>query len=91
MKRAFESRLINRNVTVATGRTSLRLEPELWDAIREICQREGIDRRELLARVEKTSGPGGRTGALRVFILKYFQAASTDAGHYAAGHAAKNK
>ncbi|MBC7637762.1 MAG: ribbon-helix-helix domain-containing protein, partial [Acetobacteraceae bacterium] len=31
------SRLINRNVIAKSGRTSMRLEPELWDALREIC------------------------------------------------------
>jgi predicted DNA-binding ribbon-helix-helix protein len=27
------SRLVNRNVVAGTGRTSMRLEPELWDAL----------------------------------------------------------
>ena len=30
----------------------MRLEPELWDAADEICQREGINLQELFARVE---------------------------------------
>jgi hypothetical protein len=37
------SRLVNRNVVAGTGRTSMRLEPELWDALLEICQREEKD------------------------------------------------
>ncbi len=86
MKPIFESRLVNRNIRSSTGRTSMRLEPEIWDAVQEICQREGIDRRELLARAQDASGPGSSTGALRVFILKYFQAAATEEGHSAAGH-----
>jgi len=37
------SRLINRNVVAERGRTSMRLEPELWDALAEICRRERQD------------------------------------------------
>ena len=69
----------------------MRLEPEQWDAVQEICQREGINLRELLAHAESAACPGGRTGAFRVFILRYFQAASTEEGHLAAGHAGKDR
>ncbi|MBV8397624.1 MAG: ribbon-helix-helix domain-containing protein, partial [Acetobacteraceae bacterium] len=31
-----KSRLVNRNVVAGRGRTSMRLEPELWDALYEI-------------------------------------------------------
>ncbi len=34
------SSLISRNVTVAGHRTSMRLEPAMWDALGEICRRE---------------------------------------------------
>jgi predicted DNA-binding ribbon-helix-helix protein len=80
------SRLVNRNITAGTGRTSMRLEPEVWDALREICLREGIELRELIQQVENTAPPGGRTSAVRVYVLQYFRAASTDDGHRHAGH-----
>ena len=37
------SRLVNRNVVAERGRTSMRLEPELWDMLSEICEREAQD------------------------------------------------
>jgi predicted DNA-binding ribbon-helix-helix protein len=80
------SRLVNRNITAGTGRTSMRLEPEVWDALREICLREGIELRELIRQVEASAGPGGRTSAVRVHVLQYFRAAATDEGHRLAGH-----
>ena len=80
------SRLINRNIMAASGRTSMRLEPEIWDALREMCLREGKDLRELMSMVERGSQGGGRTSAVRVHVLEYFRAAATDAGHIAAGH-----
>ena len=36
------SRLINRNVVAERGRTSMRLEPELWDALAEIYETHAI-------------------------------------------------
>ena len=38
------SRLVNRNVVAERGRTSMRLEPELWDMLSEICEREAQNR-----------------------------------------------
>jgi hypothetical protein len=32
------------------------------------------------------AGPGERTQALRTFLLNYYRAAATEAGHKAAGH-----
>jgi predicted DNA-binding ribbon-helix-helix protein len=80
------SRLINRNVTASRGRTSMRLEPELWDALQEICERERLTMGEVVRRIEKRGHPGGRTSAVRVHVLEYFRLAATDQGHRAAGH-----
>lgn len=80
------SRLINRNVVAGRGRTSMRLEPELWEALLEICEREGHDMSTLVRRVEQNGHSGGRTSAVRVFVLSYFRDAANEAGHIAAGH-----
>jgi len=80
------SRLINRNVVAERGRTSMRLEPELWDALREICRREGQDMNQLIRHIESLGRKGGRTSAVRVFVLQYFRAAASEAGHEAAKH-----
>jgi len=80
------SRLVNRNVVAERGRTSMRLEPELWDALSEICEREAQDMSTLVRHVEATGHAGGRTSAIRVFIINYFRHATTEAGHAGAGH-----
>lgn len=80
------SRLINRNVVAGRGRTSMRLEPELWDALLEIAEREGRDMSSLVRQVEQAGHAGGRTSAVRVFILKYFREAAGEAGHITVGH-----
>jgi len=81
-----DSRLVNRNVVAKRGRTSMRLEPELWRALTEIGEREGKDLSALVRSAEDDENPGGRTSAVRVFVLDYFRAAATEAGHAAAGH-----
>ncbi len=80
------SRLVNRNVVADTGRTSMRLEPEIWEALGEICAREGEDLHGLIRRVDLPRQDGGRTSAVRVFVLQYFRAAATEVGHAAASH-----
>ena len=67
------SRLINRNVIAQSGRTSMRLEPELWDALQEICLRETITLSDLVQRIERQGHPGGRTSAIRVHVVTYFR------------------
>jgi predicted DNA-binding ribbon-helix-helix protein len=84
------STLVNRNIVAERGRTSMRLEPELWDALSEICRREHVSPSELCRRIERAGIPGGRTSAIRVYILRYFRAAATEAGHEAAGHGTRS-
>ncbi len=80
------SRLVNRNVTSTNGRTSMRLEPELWSALEEICHRESMTLADLVKSIERRGHPGGRTSAVRVFVLTYFRNAASEDGHRMAGH-----
>jgi predicted DNA-binding ribbon-helix-helix protein len=75
------SRLINRNIVAERGRTSMRLEPEVWDALAEICRREGQDLNGLVRQIEMAAHAGSRTSAVRVFVLQYFRSAAIDVGH----------
>jgi len=67
------SRLVNRNVIGTRCRTSIRLEPEFWRALDQICERECVDRKELVRRIEDAATESPRTSAVRVFILEYFR------------------
>ena len=80
------SRLVNRNVVAERGRTSMRLEPELWDMLNEICERECQDISTLVRQIEASGHAGGRTSAVRVFVADYFRVAATEVGHASAGH-----
>lgn len=80
------SRLVNRNVVAERGRTSMRLEPELWDLLSEICERESRDMSTLVRQIEAAGHAGGRTSAVRVYVTTYFYAAATEVGHAGADH-----
>jgi len=80
------SRLVSKNIHAPRGRTSMRLEPEFWDALHEISRREVRCFGELVRQVESRQTEGGRTSAIRVFILQYFRNCATDADDAQAGH-----
>jgi predicted DNA-binding ribbon-helix-helix protein len=83
---AGASTLVNRNVSIGGRRTSLRLEPTMWDALEEICRREDMTQHELCATIDERRRASSLTAAVRVFILTYFRAAATEEGHASIGH-----
>jgi predicted DNA-binding ribbon-helix-helix protein len=83
---ATRSTLVNRNVTVASHRTSIRLEPAMWQALNIVCQRENTTLNELVTMIARGRNQSTLTASIRVFLLTYFQAAATDEGHLRAGH-----
>ena len=84
------TRLISRNVTTVQGeRTSMRLEPELWHALRDACLRENVTLAQWIEQAAQAHPEGGRTSAVRTFVLDYYRASATDDGHFAAGHGAR--
>jgi predicted DNA-binding ribbon-helix-helix protein len=84
--KAAATTLVSRNVTVDGKRTSLRLEPLMWDALAEIAQRENRHVNELVTLVEQRRTASSLTAAVRVFVVRYFRAAATEDGHAGAGH-----
>lgn len=78
--------LLAKNVTIAGSRTSLRLEPEIWAALDEVCRRQGLTIHELCTLIDRHRGASSRTSAVRAFMVSYYRDAATDAGHRRAGH-----
>jgi predicted DNA-binding ribbon-helix-helix protein len=73
------STLINRNITLKGRRTSLRLEPDMWEALFEICVRENCPIGELCTQIDEAKEDSSLTAAIRVYILIYFRnAAASD-------------
>ena len=70
------SPLITRNVTVSGRRTSVRLEPDLWEALWEIANRENRSLHEICTDIDRTRGTTRLTSAMRIYIVNYFRSAA---------------
>ncbi len=79
--------LVIRNITIRGRRTSVRLEPEMWQALLQIARRERCSVHDIctLIHLGKTSTTS-LTAAIRVFLMLYYRAAATEDGHRRAGH-----
>jgi predicted DNA-binding ribbon-helix-helix protein len=81
------SALVMRNISVRGRRTSIRLEPQIWDTLAEICCREFCTPHDVCSYVAERKPPhGSLTSSLRVFILNYFRTCATEDGHHRTGH-----
>ena len=81
------STLLSRNITVLGRRTSVRLEPEMWNALRDVARHERCSINDLCTLVQMRKNPNtSLTAGIRVFVMLYYRAAATDDGHQAAGH-----
>ena len=81
------STLISRNITVLGHRTSVRLEPEMWTALRDISRREECRIHDLCSLIQLRKKPDtSLTAAIRVFLMLYYRASSTEEGHQRCGH-----
>lgn len=79
--------LVSRNVTVMGKRTSVRLELEMWQALKEISERENCTIHDICTLIKMRKNPiTSLTAAIRVFLMLYFRASSTEEGHQGAGH-----
>ncbi len=69
-------RAVCRNVVVGGRRTSVRMEPLLWESLADICRREARGVHEIVTMIDGRRGDSALTAALRIFILSYFRTAS---------------
>jgi len=72
-------RLVRRRIMLDSHRTSLRLEPLLWDTLEAIAEREDITLDELCTRVRNADRAAGLTSAIRVMLVSYFCGGSPEA------------
>jgi predicted DNA-binding ribbon-helix-helix protein len=70
------SGLLSRNVRIHNRRTSVRLEPKMWEALKEIARAEGCSIHDLCGAVhDMKEVEASFTASLRVFLMEYYRAA----------------
>ncbi len=58
------------SLTLRGHRTSVSLEPEFWEAFRQIADRRGQPLNALAAEIDAARGDIGLASAIRVFVLR---------------------
>lgn len=76
-KQPLQGALVSKNVRIHDRRTSVRLEPEMWHALREVAEIEGCSIHDLCGAVYDLKEQGASfTAALRVFLMEYYRTAA---------------
>jgi predicted DNA-binding ribbon-helix-helix protein len=69
-KRA-KSRIVKRSVRIDGHLTSVSLENQFWDALKEIAKERGAILRDLVATIKVERRKGNLSSAIRVFVIEY--------------------
>ncbi len=81
----MKGNMISKNVTISGRRTSLRLEPAIWDAMGDICGKEGLTVHELISLIDRRRNKVSRTSAVRTLIVTYLHALASEKGQLRKG------
>ena len=68
--------ITKRSIAVNGNRTSVSLEDEFWQGLREIAKKEGRAITELVEQINRETHSGNLSSAIRVFVLKRFRASA---------------
>jgi predicted DNA-binding ribbon-helix-helix protein len=74
------SSLVIRNVIVDGHRTSVRLEPVMWEALHEIARRLQVTVHALVTNIDRERTTSTLTAAIRVYIVDFYRAAAFPPG-----------
>jgi len=67
------SRLAMRSVTINGRRTTMRLEPSMWNALRRIAETHNLTVNQLCSKIDSSRGEMSMTAAVRSYIVSYLQ------------------
>jgi len=70
------SSLVIRNIVVAGRRTSVRLEPVMWEALLEITRQQETNVNQLVTEIDRQRNSSSLTAAIRVYIVDFYRSAS---------------
>ena len=69
------TKLANRIININKRKTSMRLCSKEWEALDDICKREGINRNSLIEMIENAKTERlGLTYSTRLFLVLYYRA-----------------
>lgn len=68
-------RPVKRSFTIERHRTSISLEAEFWDALKDVARDRKVSLAQLVQEIDRDRGSSGLSGAVRVWLLLHFRAA----------------
>ena len=73
--------LISGNLVISGHRTTVRLEDEMWAALKDVAERKGYSVHDLASRIFHRRKKSGQslTSAIRVYLMLYYRNAARDA------------
>jgi len=77
-----------RSIGISGRRTTVRLEDEMWEALKHVAEHEGCSVNALASRIYcQKKSDDNFSSAIRVFLMRYYRDAARKAGHAKAGSA----
>lgn len=80
----MKSPVVKRSIVIAGHKTSVSLEDEFWDALKEIAGRRNVTLSDLVASIDASRSQGNLSSAIRLFVLDYFRSSDSSGSHQAA-------
>lgn len=70
----MKSAIVKRSVVLEGHKTSVSLENEFWEGLREIAEQQKSNLSGLVRQIDRNRSKGNLSSAIRVFVLNYFHA-----------------
>jgi predicted DNA-binding ribbon-helix-helix protein len=75
-----------RSVVIAGHKTSVSLEPEFWNAIKEIAAERGVSVNQIVRDID-SGHQGNLSSAIRLYVLRHYRTGAARAGSPGRGNA----
>jgi predicted DNA-binding ribbon-helix-helix protein len=69
----MKSPVVKRSIVIAGHKTSVSLEDDFWDALKEIAARRKATLSDLVASIDASRSQGNLSSAIRLFVLDHFR------------------
>ncbi|MFN3658539.1 MAG: ribbon-helix-helix domain-containing protein [Pseudolabrys sp.] len=70
----MKSAIVKRSVVLEGHKTSVSLENEFWEGLREIAEQQKSNLSSLVRQIDRDRTKGNLSSAIRVFVLNHFHA-----------------
>jgi len=73
MRRSVKSLVVKRSIVIDGHKTSLSLEDQFWEALKEIAKERGATVSEIVTNINGEGQHANLSSAVRLFVLHHYQ------------------